>query len=138
MFCNFPSVVSGRRVRNLDTNGIPTTIEEFNNGMWNFAVILCDWLGISPNLRLSLVLFTPELWAHSKLGGTWSVDYLQLGSATAYTGKHGDTATQLVQATLLPTVCTYGRCTHSSIDSSASVKHSSFKFYFQVLSTIFR
>jgi hypothetical protein len=25
-------IVSGRRVRNLDTNGIPTTIEEFNNG----------------------------------------------------------------------------------------------------------
>jgi hypothetical protein len=25
-------IVPGRRTRNLDTNGIPTTIEEFNNG----------------------------------------------------------------------------------------------------------
>ena len=30
---HFSFIVSGRRIRNLDTNGIPTTIEEFNNGM---------------------------------------------------------------------------------------------------------
>jgi len=36
----FSLIVPGRRIRNLDTNGIPTTIEEFNNGTSNLVILV--------------------------------------------------------------------------------------------------
>ena len=37
---HFSFIVPGRRIRNLDTNGIPTTIEEFNNGTSNLVIFV--------------------------------------------------------------------------------------------------